>query len=313
MNHRYARNAGITTTDDFMALEDLSQIQKISSVQPINLDYCGEEQCKSNYAFGPFVRTSYVLHMVMKGKGKLYKNGKVYEIQAGEAFLIYPKEETVYQADSEQPWHYMWIGFHGFSADEFMERAGFLPEHPVRVCQDMPQIRQAMGRMLDAGGLSYSNELMRMSSLYHVLALLTKDQEEPAVSKSAQDSSSDAHYVRTAINLLLDSYKQGIRVDEVARAIGISRNYLTTIFKKEMNVSPQEFLMNYRMEKAGSLLLSTSELVSTIAYEVGYSDALSFSRAFRRHYGVSPSEYRLTGPIIIQKQTKGDYTSNIPL
>ena len=68
MSRREGRNAGITFSESFMAMEDLTLIQNISSIQPVNLDYCGSEQCKNGYAFGPFVRASFVLHMVMSGK-----------------------------------------------------------------------------------------------------------------------------------------------------------------------------------------------------------------------------------------------------
>ena len=317
MRKKKSLHGGVTSTTSFLAIEDLQQIQNISSIQPINLDYCGSEQCESGYTFGPFVRTSYVLHMVVSGKGTFFKGDEVFSVTAGSAFLIYPEEETIYQADREDPWYYQWIGFHGFQAEEMMARAGFSRQSPVVSFRNMPKISLAMEQMLAARELSYVNELRRMSALYAVLALLSENNEELAESVVRQTGSADSAYVHTAVQLLLGSYQKGIRISDIARTIGISRNYLTSIFKKEMNVSPQEFLMNYRMEKAGSLLTTTDEPISIIALEVGYEDSLSFSKAFHKRFGLSPTDYRASykaNPSMMQEFTsKGAYTSEAPL
>ena len=80
-----------------------------------------------------------------------------------------------------------------------------------------------------------------------------------------------------------------------------------------MNMSPQEFLMNFRMEKAASLLCDTQSPINAIAYEVGYVDALSFSKAFKRRYGMSPSEFREKRPKLAMRDKKGTYVSDYPL
>lgn len=310
------KKVGLTRTEKYTALEDLQQAQKLTRVTPINLDYCGREQCLPGYSFGPFVRVSYVIHIVVSGKGRLMKSGgAVHEVHAGQAFLIYPKEELVYQADQIHPWEYMWIGFHGFEAEEMMNRIGFQPKKPVITCPNLNSLQKAMERMLDVRELTYKNELYRMSALYYILALLMENRkEEDSLSGLKKESENlDQVYVQMAVDLLLGSYKRKVKVTDVAKAIGISRNYLTTIFKKEMNVSPQEFLINYRMEKAASLLTNTKEQVHVIGAEVGYSDSLAFSKAFRTHYGMSPTEYREHPPHLQTYTEKGKYTSDIPL
>ena len=74
--------------------------------------------------------------------------------------------------------------------------------------------------------------------------------------------------------------------------VGISRSHLTGSFKKEMGVSPQEYLINFRLEKAASLLRSSKEQINIIAYQCGYEDSLSFSKAFKQKFGMSPKSFR---------------------
>ena len=59
-----------------------------------------------------------------------------------------------------------------------------------------------------------------------------------------------------------------------------------------MGQSPQQYLLAFRMEKARSLLADASTSVKEVARLVGYRDAFSFSKAFHRFTGKSPSEYR---------------------
>lgn len=60
-----------------------------------------------------------------------------------------------------------------------------------------------------------------------------------------------------------------------------------------MNISPQKFLLRLRMEDAKQQLKNTNESIQTIAHRVGYKDAFTFSKAFKRYSGFSPKLYRL--------------------
>ena len=130
-NQKMSENVGYTHNDRYTCLEGLQQIQQVTRIDPINLDYCGMEACTPGYAFGPNIRTSYVIHMIASGKGRLLRNDRSWSIGNGDAFLIRPKEECTYQADEHDPWRYLWIGFHGPRADEMVRRAGFAEDSPV--------------------------------------------------------------------------------------------------------------------------------------------------------------------------------------
>ncbi len=307
-----SKNVGLTESGSFRAMENLQEIQRLPSISPINLNYFGAEQCESGYSFGPFVRMSYVIHIVRKGKGKLWKNGNEFEIEAGQAFLIYPGEETTYQADFLEPWAYMWVGFHGLMAEEVVRRAGFSMTSPVIRCGNMDQVQQVMDQLLSCCELTYVNDLMRTGYLYQLLALLVEN-SQTEMSAEGREEDLEKLYVERAVNLLINSDDPQIKVNEVARMIGISRGYLTRIFKKTMNVSPQDFQTRFRMEKAGDLLRSSESPVSVVAEKLGYTDVLSFSKSFRRHYGMSPTAFREQKVIVIEEGVKGGYTSKHPL
>lgn len=82
---------------------------------------------------------------------------------------------------------------------------------------------------------------------------------------------------------------------EIADDLGVSEDYFSRTFYRELGITPWDYLNRYRVAQAKLLLHTTSESVSRIARRVGYSDPAYFSRIFRRLTGQSPSEYR-AGP-----------------
>ena len=306
MAGQYSSGIGHTQSDKYWSLENLQEVQSIPSINPINLNYYGREQCQGGFTFGPFTRTNYVLHMVVSGRGVLMKAGKLFRVGPGQAFLIYPGEETSYRADKRDPWNYMWVGFHGFRSAELMQRAGFTPDNPVMTCRNMDRLSETMEELLNYSELNYVNELLRTGAMYHLMALITEN-GSPDRPEFTDESGADQLYVKTAVNLLINAGNRTVRVSDIAQTIGISRSYLTSIFKREMKVSPQEFLMNFRMERAADFLRHSDRPVGEIAEEVGYGDSMAFSKAFKNHFHVTPSQFRSLKPEMVSLTAKGEY------
>ena len=87
-------------------------------------------------------------------------------------------------------------------------------------------------------------------------------------------------------------YSEPIRISEIAKHCGLDRSYLSKLFKNATDMTPQEYLLSFRMNKAKELLKDSSISVQNVAYSVGYNDPFSFSKFFKRETGLSPSEYR---------------------
>ena len=95
-----------------------------------------------------------------------------------------------------------------------------------------------------------------------------------------------------ALEFIEHHYQKEIKVSDIADYIGINRSYLTACFQKSIGVSPQQYLIQYRMEKACDLLKTTDLSINAVASEVGYADPLAFSRSFRQMHDSSPKDFR---------------------
>ena len=98
--------------------------------------------------------------------------------------------------------------------------------------------------------------------------------------------------VRKAIGLIREYYKDGITLDEISRRLGVTPEYLGTLFHREVGTSFSTFIRNMRIDKAKELLCGTQLKLYEVARRAGYADPKYFSKVFREVTGLSPAEYR---------------------
>jgi AraC-like DNA-binding protein len=99
--------------------------------------------------------------------------------------------------------------------------------------------------------------------------------------------------VRRALTLMHERSAHPWTLDELAQHAGLSRTALAERFRHAMGDTPLNHLRVLRMQRAMRLLAETEHRLETVAAEVGYQDAFSFSKVFKRTVGVSPKAFRL--------------------
>lgn len=108
-------------------------------------------------------------------------------------------------------------------------------------------------------------------------------------SKEEKDAKGQIEKVKEYIYQNLD---QDLRRDEIAMEIFVNPNYLSSKFKKEEGISLKSFIIQEKMKMAQRLLRSSELPVSIVALKVGYSNFSHFSQAYRKQFGISPTDER---------------------
>ena len=83
-----------------------------------------------------------------------------------------------------------------------------------------------------------------------------------------------------------------LRLDDLAQVAGMSRFHFARLFRSDMGISPHQYLIGQRLQKAKALLRLDAGTVGEVAIETGFANGTSFARAFRRRVGVSPQEWK---------------------
>lgn len=259
------------------------------------LTVCGTERCAPDKFYGPIVRRDYHVHFILSGRGTLEMAGNVYSLRRGQIFVTVPGVDVFYYSEPEDPWHYAWVSFNGSKAELYLEKAGLTKECPVRELYGEPEeFLTIIEEILNHHEVTVANELTRTALLYQILALMVNSQNENLERQKKplpHDYSPDV-YVDNALNYIHNHYAHA-KVSDIASYIGITRSYLTHIFKEKMEISPQEYLLSYRLEQGSRLLRTTGMSVQEVAESIGYENPLTFSKMFKNVYGLSPKNYRL--------------------
>ena len=96
---------------------------------------------------------------------------------------------------------------------------------------------------------------------------------------------------------LADSrYFDPLTVSDLARAAGLSRAHFSREFHRAFGVTPHQYLLTRRLERAAALLRNTDRDVTEICFAVGLASVGSFTTTFRRVFGTTPSAYRASFP-----------------
>ena len=90
---------------------------------------------------------------------------------------------------------------------------------------------------------------------------------------------------------------ESVELDNVAREAGLSRPHFYKLFRQQVGVTPNIYLNSLRMERAIERLTGTTEAVSAIGLDLGFSSQASFSRFFIANGVVPPSTYRRSAQI----------------
>jgi len=248
---------------------------------------CGLQSCENGYSWGPGVRDHYLIHYVAAGRGTYVVSGITHEVKSGDIFLAKPSQLITYTADQDDPWEYYWVGFNGSNANKLVAQLPFGAEQPVYTCKNPEKVKKALFNIfLSRGPENYSEALM-VGYLYIFLAELMKETEH--TESRAQSSSSV--YVSNAVKFIQFNYSHEITIDDIAKAVGVSRSHLYRVFMSNLNESPIDYLTNYRINEACYLLRSGNLSIAEIATSVGFFDQFYFSRVFKKNKGVPPSKY----------------------
>ncbi|OHE63108.1 MAG: hypothetical protein A2Z99_08900 [Treponema sp. GWB1_62_6] len=257
-----------------------------SSEDRLRLRYAGEEACVPGHRFGG-VRDHWLFHYVLDGKGSVRIGGRTIPCVRGGGFVFFPGQEHEYRASREEPWRYAWIGFEGSLAAGALASAGVDRDRPCFRAPYSPELAALFRRAveeLSARGPSAS--LAADGVLRLILARL------PAVLGFVIPAPGRQHgavsYASAARRFMEEHFVRPLAVSDVARFVGLDREYLSSLFKAETGTTMKAYLTELRMERARILLAEGRLTVAQVAGSVGYREYAVFERAFKAATGTAP-------------------------
>jgi len=260
--------------------------------KPLVVNSCGtyrlskDERLPTWWARG---RVDYQLLYVAAGKAHFYIGGEDLEVTAGHMVLYQPKQIQHYEYFGKDNPEVFWVHFTGSDVKKLLGACGIPMDKNVFYCgslSDYAGIYREMIHELQTCREGYREMLEMYLRQLLILVCRSRRESHPDMGSYLQEE------MELAERFFREHYNEDINIEDYARNRGMSISWFLRNFHRLKGISPMQYLLTIRVNVATTLLESTSYNVTQIAAIVGYDNPLYFSRLFKKHKGLSPTEYR---------------------
>ncbi len=229
------------------------------------------------------------IHYVASGRGYVEIDGIAHELQRGQAVLYFPLQEQRYYSSGSEPWDVRWVHFYGRALHDYMLERG-LHQHRLWSLRQPADWEEAhLALLAEAETHTMLRPALLSTRMYAALALFVQQ----AVPLSSQRSGRSENRVSELLPLLQQEARKPFVLQEWAERAGVSPHYFCKLFKREVAMSPMDFVTRARLQLAKQWLLERKDAnIGEIAVDVGYPSVSYFNKRFLAHEGMTPSEYR---------------------
>lgn len=246
----------------------------------------GKQQKTLNF-HNLYVKSNYVFEYVVEGKGKVKIGEQIYHVKKGDLILFPPDTLLETWSDNEDPLAYWWMDFNGSTVSYLLKHIGFDDNMHV-IYYDEEKIETLISKIYKITKTnSLINVLSAISFLFELFALLISFNKN-----FSQKTNSIGTYVEKAIWYIETYYMQKVTIADIANHVHLSRYYMTDIFKQQTNMSPIEYLIQYRIKQAKHMLVASKLSITEIALNCGFNSPSNFAMQFKQLTSLTPMEYR---------------------
>lgn len=230
----------------------------------------------------PFV----VVQHTLAGEGRLDFAGAQFRLRPGETMVLTMPHDHRYWLDRGGFWEYFWIVLNGREAlrlaREIIDARG-----PVLSPQPA-MVERLAGACLDLLRPQAAAPGEISAAAYAAMAALN----DAAFSGAGEVEPDIPPALRRVMAYVQSNIAMPLQVDRLAALAELSRAHFVRTFTAELGVSPSAWVLERRLERIERLLIATDMTIAAIAEATGFADANYLAKAFRRHRGMSPVQFR---------------------
>ncbi|SEK19191.1 AraC family transcriptional regulator [Parapedobacter koreensis] len=237
------------------------------------------------------VLDEYQLIYITHGEGLFEsKTSGAIAIQEGSIILLFPDEWHRYKPNENTGWNEYWVGFKGPIADQLVKNKFFSRQNPIirigfreEIVAFFNDICARTNTELTGYQPLISGEILHLLGSVHAIS------KENALhaNRDYEDS-----IVNKARIIFRENVETSISAEQVAQDLGLSYSQFRKVFKKYTGISPGQYLIQLKIEKAKLLLTFPNKLIKEVAYDLGFDSCFYFSKLFKEKTGLSPANYR---------------------
>ncbi|MCL2285476.1 MAG: AraC family transcriptional regulator [Firmicutes bacterium] len=231
-------------------------------------------------------RKDYYLAYHYGGHMFLTIDGVRHEVKPGDLFLLYPGQPHTYWYIDDGKIQNYWIHFTGYAARSIVEIFRSQGQQIISIGKYLEN-NAFFNRIIDE--LEMKNSGFQMMCVGHFLQLIaTLIRQMQNTDKTAQCNQA----IVRSIQYIRDNYKEKILITDLAKEASMNVKRFTAEFSAYTGTLPKQYIVMYRIEQAIGLITSQNISMSQAAEMVGFDNQMYFSRIFKRHMNMTPSQYK---------------------
>jgi len=212
------------------------------------------------------------------------------DVVEGSIIILFPGEWHRYRPNSSTGWIEYWIGFKGKIADTIFQNSFYNRKQPVLTTGVRPDIIKLFQDIIDQARSELPGYQPLVGGMVvHLLGLIYAVAKQQGVSR---DDAEHKNLVQRAMVLIRENIETGLTPEDFADKLQIGYSLFRKIFKQHTGLAPGQYLIQLKIERAKSDLLSSDKLVKEIAYDLNFQSEYYFSKFFKEKTGLSPLAFR---------------------
>lgn len=206
-------------------------------------------------------------------------------LNAGECVVFFPGVRQMYTFCKEGQSITLFLHFTGAMADEAMKSLQKRPNMTYKI-EDCTAFEGLFRQLISIHNLRDQEYILEENGiLLQLIAIVARS----SIEKKPEDRHSDILY---SCAFIKEHYAEQIDLAHCAATLNLSPSRYSHLFTQTVGISPYKYLTKLRIDHAKGLLSFSSMNINEISDEVGFEDALYFSRQFKKYVGCSPSQFR---------------------
>lgn len=245
----------------------------------------------------------YEFDFYVDGERDIYLDGKYYKISKGS--LMFRKPGQVIVGTGNYNMYTLTLDFSmesKISPSRYV-RSDFSPQQKIchpDIFNDIPdvffpvhqeEITELYKILCRNSYPNVINKEVQRETLEELLFLILADSKRYN-REAVNRNSNKINYIEKACNYITRNYSKDLNLDIIADSLSLNKNYFIKLFKKELSVTPNQYILSTRLFYAKQMLAQTELSVQNIALSCGFNTTSYFIKCFREKFGITPKEYK---------------------
>lgn len=290
----FARAGHVASLAEFVFFRYVVVVAASWLSHQIRINSCGTVLCEADWSWHPRPGNGgdYDLWFVWAGRGQMAFEGRSIDLAPGDVFCLRP---TIAYDATHDPRHRLGVCYLHF---DFVQGGRIvhpapaaLPPHHCRL-REVELYERMLRQAVILASAPTASALEREQATLLVKATLLAMQascDTPPVAAAAREQD---ERIRAVMRQIREEPGRMYSVEELASSAAYSADHFTRLFRAVAGVTPKEYCIRARLERAQVLLVESPMSIEQIATNLGYADVFFFSRQFKQRFGISPSAWR---------------------